>query len=251
MGNATVCLSDAWSVLNNVAGITGTKAVTAALSYDAFPVMPAFAKAGIAITLPGTVACAAGFYRFGDDVYSEHVATLGAATKWKHTALGLTVNNIRYAVDGMGSKSAFTVSFGGLSQLAEWITVGAHIANINQPWLSVPSDERLPTVLTAGLLFTLAPEVLVTTAVEKRINDRATGSAGLEFAVYKKFITRLGMQVNPQALSGGLGFSLRYMTADYSILYIPVFGTRHQLSIRFTWERLNRTKSSTSKPPTL
>ena len=237
MGNASACLSDEWSILNNVAGVAAVNSASLALSYDALPVLPAFRKMGLAITLPGSVACGIGFFRFGDAAYNEQIATAGIATQWNHTSVGMKINYIRYAADGLGTRSVFTASMGGITKLAPWVTVGAHISNINQPWLSKQFNERMPTTLTAGLLFSLTPHVIVATEIEKRINDVATGRAGLEFNLHERLTTRLGLQLHPQALSGGFGFKLKYFLADYSMLYVQSFGMRHQASIAFRPQR--------------
>jgi len=233
MGNASACHSDEWSILNNVAGLAEANQVSLAMSYDALPILPAFGKMGLAVTLPGTVTGGLGLYRFGDAVYNEQLVAAGMATQWNHTSLGMKVNYIRYAADGLGSKSVFSASLGGITKLAPWLTIGAHISNVNQPWLSKQFDERLPTTLTAGLLFALAPQVSVATEIEKRINDVATGRAGLEFTLQEKFTARLGFQLHPQALSGGFGFKLRYFLADYSMLYVQSLGMRHQASVAY------------------
>jgi hypothetical protein len=243
MGNASACLSDEWSMLNNVAGLATVNSASLALSYDALPALPAFGKMGLTVTVPGTVAFGVGFFRFGDAVFNEQIAAAGIATQWNHTAMGIKVNYIRYAADGLGTRSVFTASAGGITRLAPWVTVGAHISNINQPWLSKQFNERLPTTLIAGLLFSLAPNVMVATEIEKRINDMATGRAGLEFKLYERFTTRLGFQLHPHALSGGFGFKLKYFQADYSMQYVQSFGMRHQASIAF-----RQVKRKTSDP---
>lgn len=243
MGNATACLSDEWSVMNNVAGLAGITSVSFGTSYDALPSMPAFGKAGFVFSVPGIVASGLALNHFGDAGYSEQVASIGAATKWRHTAVGAKLNYIRYAAIGMGSKSLISISFGGITQLSSWLSVGATISNLNQPWLSKDYGERLPTTLTAGVLLSLAPEVIVTVDIEKRVNDVATGRAGLELTVYKKVIGRVGFQIQPQAITGGLGYKLRYFRADYSMSYIPLFGTRLQATATFSLRR------SKARPP--
>jgi hypothetical protein len=247
MGNATACLADGWSMLNNVAGIAKASSFSLGATYDAFPSLPAFSKMGMAVTVPGTLAYGAGLYRFGDATYNEQIVAAGMASHWSHTAVGAKVNYIRYAADGLGSKAVFSISLGGITTLTPWLTVGAHISNVNQPWLSKQFDERLPTTLNAGLLFTLTPEVIVTTEIEKRVNDVATGRAGLEFALHKKFVGRLGFQLHPQVLSGGLGFRMRYFLADYSTMYTQASGVRHQASV--TFRRPGKTKHEATTTP--
>ena len=237
MGNATACLSDEWSMLNNVAGLARTNASSLAVSYDAFPVLPAFGKMGVTATLAGTVAGGLALYRFGDAVYSEQIVAAGIATAWNHTSVGMKVNHVRYAADGLGSKSVWSLSLGGMTVLTSWLTVGAHIANVNQPWLSKQSDERLPTTLTAGFLVALAPQAVIATEIEKRLNDKATCRAGLEFKMHPKIKARMGLQLNPQAMSGGMGFRLRHFQLDYSMMYVQSMGSRHQASLTLAFKK--------------
>lgn len=246
MGNATACLSDEWSMLNNVAGLADVAGLSAAVTYDAVPSLPAFGKAGMAISVPGTVASGLGVYRFGDERYNEQIICVGAATQWNHTSLGVKVNYIRYAAAGMGARGVFSVSLGGITKLTPWLKVGAHIVNVNQPWLSKQFDERLPTLLTVGLLFTLSPSAFFAAEVEKRINDKATGRAGLEFKVHQKVFARAGFQLNPQTISGGFGFHLRYFHADYGLAYNAVLGMRHQASLVLPLRGMRRSHDSPS-----
>jgi len=248
MGNATACLSDEWSMLNNVAGLAGIKNNVIAVCYDALPGVPAFSRTAVTAVHPGTISFGVGMYRFGDAVYHEQIVTAGAATSWNHTQVGMKLNYITYAADGLGSKSVWSLSMGGITTLTSFLKVGAHIANINQPWLSKQLDERLPTVLSAGLLFNLGREVVVAVEVEKRINDMATGRLGLEFPIYEKFRSRLGYQLNPQALCGGLGFRLKHFLADYGITYVQSLGMRHQLSLAFTPGTKKQNKQQTKAP---
>lgn len=246
LGNATACLSDEWSMLNNVAGLARRSGAAIGVSYDAVPAVHAFSKMGVTIARPGNVACGVALYRFGDALYNEQIIAAGAATKWNHTSLGMKLNYIRYTADGMGGKSLWSVSLGGITALTPWLTVGAHIANVNQPWLSKQFDERLPTTLTAGVMFTLTPRAIVVTEIEQRINDKATGRLGMEVSVHKKVRARLGLHINPQALSGGLGFQLRHFDLDYSMLYVQTLGSRHQATFTYRLQRKKRS-NNTSK----
>jgi hypothetical protein len=240
MGNATACLSDEWALFSNVANLAWLKHPSVAMSCDALPAMPAFSKIALSACAPGKVAVGFGLFRFGDAIYNEQVVTLGTAARWNHTAVGMKVNYVRYFADGLGGRSVISVSLGSVTTLAPWVAIGIHITNVNQPFLSKLDDERLPTALTAGLRFTVAPQVIVATELEKQVNDRATWRSGLEFTVHKKFIARTGVNIHPHAACGGLGLVLRRFRADYSMMHVLSFGTRHQASIAYVFNNTGK-----------
>lgn len=231
LGYTSACLADEWSIANNVAGLAKVKNLSAGLSYDLQPSFPAFNKAAFALCLPGKVGVGVGFVRFGDGGYQEQILSAGAGSAIGTTCIGLKVNYIRYVVDGMDDKGVISISIGGMSALTPRLTVGAHIVNINQPFLSKADNERLPTALIAGLMFKLRENMFVVTELEKDLEFSPVWKTGLEYVLDKKFVVRTGFNLYPQAGFFGLGFRLRKFDADYAFQYTPGWGTRHEASI--------------------
>lgn len=223
------CLTDEWSIFNNIGGLATVENMAASFSCDAQPSLKAFNRVAAVVVVPiGFGVAGAGLFRFGDQVYSEQILTLGFSNKFGLASLGVRANYIQYKAKGFGTKGVFTVSFGGIAKLTEKISVGAHIINLNQPTLSSVDGEKIPTVLIIGSAVRVSSQTLIVTELEKDLSYSVKWKTGVEYHPYKKFIFRTGFQVNPVAAFFGFGFRPRRFALDYSYQHSFSFGSRHQ-----------------------
>ncbi len=238
LGNASSCLEDEWSVFNNIAGIAATKNTIASFAYDAQPGFPPFNKMASAFSLPIKWGIAgSGIFRFGDELYNEQLITLGFANAFGNTSLGLKLNYIQYNATGFGTKGLWSISFGGLSRITTNFLMGAHIVNINQPNISKPEQEKLPTTVILGFAVHLTSQTLIAAELEKDISAPLKYKAGIEYKPIKKFAFRTGFNLNPGALFFGLGFRPRKFSLDYAFQHNLDIGSRHQACVGYIFGR--------------
>jgi len=233
LGNAAACLSDEWSVINNIGGLASVKQVTTAFSLKAVPQFKSFNRMAMVGAIP-TQLGVAGFsvYRFGDDLYNEQILSAGFSNRFGLASLGIKANYIQYNAEGFGRKDAVTISAGGIAEITPQILVGAYIVNINQPKLE-EGDERIPTILTAGIAFKPTNKLFITTEIEKDLDYAATWKAGIEYQVHKKFLFRTGFNINPNAGFVGLGFRPARFLLDYAFEYASHLGGQHQATVGY------------------
>jgi len=234
MGYSSSAIADEWSIFNNVAGLAKVTRITAAFTYDAQPSFKHFNKAAAAFVCPVKIGAAGlGAFRFGDDLYNEQVLIAGYSNSFGLASLGAKVNLIQYNIKGFGSKSIVTVSFGGIARLTEHLVLGAHIININQPKLSSLDDERIPTILVAGILTNVSDNVTITAEIEKDIDYKPAIKSGVEYRILKKFFVRTGIRIQPNAGFFGFGFKATRYSLDYAFQYSQGWGSRHQASVSY------------------
>ena len=223
---------DTWSVFNNIAGTAKLKKVSAAFTYDAHPALAGANRTAAAFAVPiklGVVS--AGAFRFGDNLYNEHVLSVGFSNQFGLAALGAQVNYIQYRTEGFGSKGVWSVNMGGIAELTSKISIGAYIQNINQPEIS--ELEKLPTKLIAGISFKPIDKVFIATEIEKDLEYDPTWKMGIEYKFHKKFCGRTGYNVNPNAAFFGLGFNTNKFTIDYALQHSTSLSLSHQASITY------------------
>ena len=238
LGNASSCLEDEWSVFNNIAGLAESENLVASFTYDAQTGFAPFNKMAAVFSLPIKFGVAgAGIFRFGDELYNEHVITLGLANTFGNTSLGLKANFIQYNAPGFGTKGLWSVSFGGISRITKNFFVGAHVVNINQPDISKTEKEKLPTTLILGVAVQLTSQTLVAAELEKDLSFPLKCKAGIEYKPFKKFAFRTGFNLNPGALFFGLGFRPRKFSLDYAFQHNIITGSRHQASVGYVFSR--------------
>jgi hypothetical protein len=238
LGNLTSTLPDEWSVLNNMGALAGVKQTIASASYEIHPQLSSANRSAFVLAMPLQIGVA-GFsaFRFGDDLYSEQIISLGYSNRFGLASLGAKINYIQYRAEGFGSKGVLSVSFGGLAQLTPVLSVGAHIVNMNQPKISESTAERIPTVLVAGIGIRASEKVFTSVEIEKDIEYDPTLKMGIEYQPFPKFSVRTGFNMQPQAAFFGFGFSPKKLVIDYSLQYNPVLGTSHQASVGYKFRQ--------------
>lgn len=236
MGYTSACLTDEWSLFNNVAGLGKIKKFTGSCAYDVNAIFKPFSKAAATVSVPGSIAYAAGFFRFGNSQYQEQLVSAGVGSALGITSLGLKVNYIRYSVQGFGDTSVITIGFGGITELTPRLSVGACISNVNQAFLSRSDKERIPTIMTAGLLYKISALLIVAAEIEKDIDYPPIIKAGMEYIAHRKFSFRTGFNMHPEAAFFGFGYKLRKFQADYSMQYSLILGMHHQAGITYQFK---------------
>jgi len=232
MGYACSTLKDEWAFFNNPGALAALEKSSCIFSYEISPSLPGASRIAAGILLPAKFGVTGlGVFRFGDELYSEQIVSGAFSNTFGITSLGVKVNYIQYKAEGTGTKSAASVSFGGLTLITPQILVGAYIVNINQAKIS--ETEQLPTKLTAGLAFKSSEVFLVSTEIEKDINYNATWRIGIEYTILKKIFIRTGFNLNPTSVFFGTGCRSRSIILDYSISYNRVVGTAYQASASF------------------
>ena len=240
---ASSSTADEWSLLNNVGGLAQIKKLSTAFAYEISAALPGANRIAVVINTPvkniGTAGV--GFFRFGDDLYNEHVISSGFSNQIGITSLGIKVNYIQYCAQGFGTKSAWSIHFGGITQLTSKLHVGAYITNLNQPRISQHDNERVPASLTAGIGFRPTDKVVLLAEVRKQLEQDATIKGALEYTLHKKVFFRTGFSLQPYAGYFGLGFLVKQLKIDQGLQYNHVIGLIHQVSAIYL---INKRKKS-------
>jgi hypothetical protein len=231
-------LGDEWALFNNVGGLAKVDRLSGAFAYEVRPSLPGTRRMAAALNVPFKFGTAGlGFFRFGDNLYSEQLISGGFSNQFGIASLGIKVNYIQYRSETFGVKSAVSINFGGIAELTPKISIGAYITNINQPKISIQDNERVPTRLAAGLSFKPTDKILLLTEVEKDIAYDPTIKGAFEYAIQKKIFFRTGFNLQPNAGFFGLGFHARRVKIDYGMQYNAALSFVHQASAIYRFEK--------------
>ncbi len=238
LAQASSTLNDEWSLFNNIGGLAKVSRLSAAFAYEVRPSLPGANRMAAGLNIPFTFGTAGlGFFRFGDDLYSEQIITAGFSNQFGIASLGLKANYIQYRSQSFGVKSAVSINFGGIAEITPKISIGAYITNINQPKISDKDNERIPARLVAGISFKPTEKILLLTEVEKDISYDPTIKAAFEYTVHKKVFFRTGFNLYPNAGFFGLGFNARRVKIDYGMQYSEGLSLIHQASAIYRFEK--------------
>ena len=233
---ASACIADDWSLFNNVAGIAEVKRASANFTYDVNPTFLAFNRMAAVINVSTKFfTSAAGVYRFGDDLYNEHLVSFGVANTFGIASLGVKANYIQYYADGAGAKGFITIGAGGIARLTPHLFIGAYITNINPPALSSIEKETIPTILSFAMAVKPTEKLFFTTEIEKDLELDPRWKTGFEYAFHKKVIARTGYVMKPQTAFFGLGLRPRKFQLDYCVQVANKLGLGHQASVGYAF----------------
>lgn len=239
MGYASSALFDEWGIFNNIAGIAKIESTTAAFAYDLHPSLVGGNRTAALVAHPTSVGVIGiGAYRFGDNLYNEHILSAGFSNTLGIASLGLKVNYIQYQTEGFGTKGVMSINFGGIAQLTPILALGAYITNINQPELN--EFEKLPTRIAAGINLTPTEKISINTELEKDLEYAPTWKAGIEYKFHTKFSARTGYNINPNTAFFGLGFKTKKFNIDYALQHNVLLSLSHQASINYQFNKSSK-----------
>jgi hypothetical protein len=241
LGRTSSCLNDEWSMLNNIGALAKTEQPLAAFSQEITPSVLSFNRTAATFVVPLSYGVTGlSLFRFGDDLYSEQIISLGFANTFGITSIGVKLNYIQYRADRFGRKGLLGLSAGGITQLSKKISVGVYITNINQPKISQTDEERLPTTITSGLGVNVSENVFITTELELDLGYDPIWKTGMEYSFNKKFLARTGCNLNPDAFFVGCGFVSSRLKLDYAFQYNVTLGNSHQASIAYLFKKKSK-----------
>lgn len=235
MGYAYASINDRWALFHNPGGLGRVEETVALATFEnRFGIAGLNALgAGFISRVPfGTVGVSA--FRFGDDIYNEQIISANFANTYGIASLGVRANYIQYTIEGQGTQGLLAFDVGGTAKLTELIQVGAYIRNIGQAQISEINDQRIPTLLYAGMALKPTDKLLFTIETEKDLDEDARFKAGLQYQFLEKFTARTGIRTNNFTNFFGLSFISQKLGIDYASTWQNTLGLNHQLSVSYT-----------------
>ncbi|WP_141106514.1 PorV/PorQ family protein [Hymenobacter gelipurpurascens] len=259
---STVLENDVWAASGNVAALGGLTRPTVGFGAAnrfllpslntasvsaAVPLGHRLATAGTAVGVPAGVAAAEAprygvvgvtAQRFGGKLYSEQAVGVAYGYQLGTVRVGGKVEILQVSLEGLGSRRTVAASLGGQADIIpRKLTFGATLYNLNQARLAPYQDERVPTVLRAGLGWRASDKVLVLVETEKDVEQDADFRAGLEYRPLPVLALRGGLAALTHQTTGGVGFRSGALQLDYAGAWHQALGLSQQVSVAYVWEK--------------
>jgi hypothetical protein len=160
----------------------------------------------------------------------------GYGYRFGQISLGARVDMLQVSIEGLGSRRVVLGTLGGqIEVLPNRLTFGASLYNLSQTKLASYQDERVPTVLKAGLAYRPGTQVLLVVETEKDVERAANFKAGLEYRPVPVLAARLGLASLTEQASAGIGLATGSFQLDYAAAFQQALGFSHHLSISKSW----------------
>ncbi len=162
LGYTAVTLEDEWALFNNAAGLARVDKMSTAFAYEVSPALTGANRTAASVVVPSKLGTlGVGIFRFGDDLYSEHLLSVGFGNQIGNTSLGVKINYTQYRAENFGTSTAASVDFGGITRITSQFSVGARITNLTQSKLNGTVGERLPAKLAVGVGFRPSEKIVI------------------------------------------------------------------------------------------
>jgi len=228
LGNATTALYDYdWGLFSNPATITSeTERIGFyGLRYYGFPELTDISSTAV---IPISLGAASfGFYRYGDDLYSETNINAGLKSNWEFVHAGISIQYRHLSLGrDYGSGGAVSISLGLLSQLSESLWIGAKVQNMNRASYNFEyNDEELPQDLSVGILYQLEERARFVFDAIKDVRFPTSYRAGLEVEIVENLTGRVGSTVEPVTYTFGLGYQSKAWNINLAVQQHELLGT--------------------------
>jgi hypothetical protein len=208
MGTASVALTDFWSTHNNQAGMAfATQAFGTHIGYSGNPSYNIL-KTGLAYART-----------FGD-----------------RFSTGIQLDILRTGLaDGYGNRTSATFETGILAKITDELTLGAHLFNPVHSKLSDYNNERIPTIMNAGLCYIYSGMLQITTEVKKNSELPMEFLAGAEYKFFENGFIRVGFATNPFRYTFGFGLKIKNLNLDISSSFHESLGYSPQTSMQYAF----------------
>jgi hypothetical protein len=239
MGYTGLTLTDLWGVRLNPAGIAALEAPMVGIFHQTHFLTSELTDQGLAVAIPfreGTFGVAAD--RFGYSLYNETNVTLAyamrfgdglrAAVQMRHTGIRLGEN--------YGSAGALVAEAGMQAKLTDAVWMGAHIYNPGRSSLGGPYDERIPTLLRAGITYIFSPNLLMNLEAEKDIDRDERYRFGLEYRPNQSLFLRTGISSGPVQAHVGVGFRLGQLDVDMAVAVRALLGPTPMIGVNYRFK---------------
>lgn len=234
MGGASVVLKDQWGIYNNPGVLSLVEGSHVFATYQNRFNIAAFQVMGAGyVQSVGSFKAGAGFYRSGDDLFSEQRFNLAVSHQLDRVSLGVSVDYLQYDISTVGTKGVMVMEFGGLAEITDQIHFAAHIFNLNQAELVSEGNEKIPTVMKAGLSFRPTTDLILSVETEKDLDFDEVFKVGVEYQVVENVFLRTGLNTEPFNGAFGVGFYPSSFQFDYAFTNDTNLGAIHEVSVSY------------------
>ncbi|WP_219601019.1 hypothetical protein [Hymenobacter sp. DG01] len=256
---SAVLADDGWAGANNAAALGSLREIRVGVGAENRYLLPSLNTVSVVAAVPlgyqlpaapvtgvpAAVAADAPRYgvlgitaqRFGGRLYSEQRVGLGYGYRLGTVQLGARVEMLQTSLEALGSRRVVVASLGGQADIIpRKLTFGATLYNLTQARLARYQDERVPTVLRAGLAWRPSEKVLLLAETEKDVEQDADFKAALEYQPLPVLALRAGLSSLTGQLTGGAGFRAGQFQIDYAAGWHEALGLSQQVSV--AWHRV-------------
>jgi len=237
LSDATIGLSDCWSVFGNQAGLAGIDRIVIGGSFqNRFLVNELSTRAGLLVLPVQSSVFAFSLSQFGQIPFRQEKFGLAYARQISPKLnFGVQFNCYRlFLSEENRSVSSYGTELGVQYLFTESLVVGFHIVNPYRTRVKLNSGIfRYPSRIKIGSFYRLSGLFSLTSELENDFDDHFILKTGIEYTILEKLFVRTGVSGKPYQLSAGIGFQVKKLTLDLATTYSQYLGNSPSVSFQY------------------
>ena len=223
MGGVYTTTTDFWSSMSNQAGLAFIDQPVMGIGYNNQFLLKELATkyAGFAIPVKNAGVFGLNVSQFGFNLLNQTKIGLGYGMKFSENFSGgvqLDYFHLKLG-DLYGSTGAFTFEAGAMYKLSDKWVLGAHLFNPVMAKLADYNDERMTTILSAGVSYIVTEQVQFAAEVEKTMENKPSLKFGIDYNIMDFLYVRAGAASKPTRMSFGFGLNFNNFMLDFAGSY--------------------------------
>ncbi|MDP2335746.1 MAG: hypothetical protein Q8N05_04730 [Bacteroidota bacterium] len=237
LADASVGLSDCWSVFGNQAGLAGIDRPEIAGSFqNRFLVNELSARTGLLVIPVQSSVFAVSLYQFGKTPFRQEQYGITYAQRiFPKLNFGVQFNYYRlFLSEDNRSVGSAGLELGIQYLFSGQLVVGFHVLNPYQAGIKMFSGNfYYPSRFNFGGLYNLSESFSIASEVGIDFHHSVRIKTGLEYKILEKFFLRTGISGKPYQLSAGIGFQVRKLIFDMASTYNQYLGNSPSVSFQY------------------
>ena len=237
LSDASVGMSDCWSVFGNQAGLARINRIVVGGSFqNRFLVNELSTRAGLLVLPVQSSVFAFSLSQFGQIPFRQEKFGLAYARQLSpHLNFGVQFNCYRlFLSEENRSVSSFGAELGVQYLFTERFVVGFHVVNPYRTGVKLSSGIfRYPSRIKIGSFYRLSDLFSLTTELENDFDKHLILKTGFEYTILEKLFLRAGVSGKPYQLSAGIGFHVKKLTLDLATTYNQYLGNSPSVSFQY------------------
>lgn len=237
LADATVTLSDCWSVFGNQAGLSEITKPEIGLSFrNSFGLKELAIKSGMIILPIRSTVYALSFVQYGKNLFKqEYYGFSYAKSITPDLKFGLQFHYFRqYFPEDNYYSGIWGLDLGIQVPLNKSFSLGLHIHNPYKTSIkTLNSKIQYPSDIKLGATLLFSESFIVYTELENNFNQQITARTAFEYTILEKFIIRSGIVGKPYRFAAGFGFQINKTSIDLANSYHPYLGNTPSISFKY------------------
>lgn len=237
VGNASLCIHNAWDPINNMAGLSQTESFSVGIFAENRFLLKELGLQAFALNIPFQNKSGLGLYaiRFGGTSYSELKFGISYGKHlFQAISVGINLNMYRFSVSELALNQQLvscelSLSYNATSSLS----FCTRVVNPFYYRLGSVMNEQLWRMIQIGMSYSISDEVTTYFQVDKRNDTRVNLKLGIEYNVTPSFRIGAGLNSHPTNSFFGFGLMVSKFVIEISSCWHQQLGIYPQFSITF------------------